>query len=75
MARIDLDAQRENLAALDEEFQQAVQELEETMDVSALELETIEFALRKSDINVSTIGLAWAWTPLRVGIDEPSVPG
>ena len=74
MARAErgVDASREDLTQLQSDLQRDIAALERTLDPTALALETIELAPRKSDIEVASLVLLW--TPWRVGetgIAEP----
>ena len=66
------EVQQEKLHAMEDEFQQSIEELEEKLDPAALKYSEITVRPRKSDIVIHELGLAW--TPWRVdadGIAEP----
>jgi len=68
----EMEAQQEKLRAMEDDFQQSLEKMEEKLDPSALEFSEINVRPRKSDIVVHELGLAW--TPWRVdadGIAEP----
>jgi hypothetical protein len=68
-----VEALQQKLQALETEFKQQVDELEQATRADQLELEPLEVRPRKSDIGVEPIALVW--TPWRVdssGIAEPA---
>ena len=71
-AERELEAREEDLAELQREFEDAVGELEEPVRAEELELEPVEVAPRKSDLDVGAPRLVWE--PWRVdgnGIATP----
>lgn len=76
----ELEVQQQRLAELENEFQEAVDRLEQRFHADELEIESVVVAPRKSDISVRDFGLLWR--PFRItasGIAEPldrlPVPG
>jgi hypothetical protein len=62
-----VEALREKLANLDQEFQAETDRLRESLAPDNLPLESVEIRPKKSDIAVSRVALAW--TPWRVSVD------
>ncbi|MFZ7127423.1 MAG: helicase HerA domain-containing protein [Desulfobacterales bacterium] len=58
-AKAELDAQRQKLAELEDEFRAAVADVEADWDPTRLELVPERIPARKSDITVLRFGLAW----------------
>lgn len=72
-AQENVESLQQKLADLDEELQEELEELEDSLRPDQLEVETVEVAPRKSDIDTSEVMLVW--TPWRVdstGIAEPA---
>ena len=71
-AEQELEVQQQRLAELENDFQEAVDRLEQKFHADELEIESFDVAPRKSDISVRNFGLLWR--PFRItasGIAEP----
>jgi len=68
----DLEARRRELADLEEQFEDEIAEVRESVDPEALELKTVKIRPRKSDIALGRVALVW--TPWRVGKDGIAEP-
>jgi hypothetical protein len=69
----DLSARHEKLAEMEEEFQEELATLRESLDPSDLELAAVEIRPRKSDIDVGEVSLVWTpWMVGPTGIAEPA---
>ncbi len=71
-AEQELEVQQQRLAELENDFQEAVDRLEQKFHAEELEIESFDVAPRRSDISVRDFGLLWR--PFRVtasGIAEP----
>ncbi|HEX2464834.1 MAG TPA: hypothetical protein VHR17_09415, partial [Thermoanaerobaculia bacterium] len=67
-----VETAREDLTRLESDLSRDVSTLERSLDPTALELDRIELAPRKTDVEVASLVLLW--TPWRVGeagIAEP----
>ncbi len=60
----DVEVYRQELAELEEEFQEATAKLQDGFDAERLELEEVQVRPRKADISVGLLALAW--TPWQV---------
>ncbi|MDX1382049.1 MAG: DUF87 domain-containing protein [Thermoanaerobaculia bacterium] len=68
----ELETLRDRLAEMEQELQAAIDGVERGLDPAALELESVAVPPRKSDVEVSEIGLAWVpWRVDSLGIAEP----
>lgn len=72
-AEENAEALNEEFADLEREFEEAVEELKESLTADQLELETREITPRKSDIVVNDIALLWLpWSLDPSGFAEPA---
>ena len=74
MARAErgVESAREDLTRLEGDLSRDVSALERSLDPTALELERIELAPRKTDVEVASLVLLW--TPWRVGVAGVTEP-
>lgn len=72
LAQERLDAVRDEIAALEADLDEEIRGLEAAWHPDALELETLELAPRKADIEVDAVVLAWI--PFRIGPDGAATP-
>ncbi len=66
-ARAELEDHREDLAALEKEFEASLEGLREASDTRALDYAALPIRPRKSDLAID--GLTLAWVPWRIGPD------
>ena len=71
-AKENLRAAEEKFKELDAQFQEDLKQLEQSLAADALELEELEVAPRKSDLDVQSVALVWTpWSVDSAGIAEP----
>ncbi len=68
----EVEVYRQQLAQLEEEFQETTTRLQDAFDTDGLELEEVQIRPRKADISVGIFGLAW--TPWKIDRDGMAAP-
>jgi len=73
-AKEKLEGYKQDYAALEAEFEQEVERLEEMLRPESLTMERLEVPPRKSDLSVESLVVAWIpWTVDAAGIAAPAV--